>query len=153
MFLQMGNQLLGHTLLVTSADGKNHSPVTTLKVRSPCPSTFLLQKRFMLPAEFVQIRISRNHDLLRLRRGVARAARHDPADEVTVGRLIFYGLLRIKESVVKKLPGRSCYHETVQRISRWGLAFMGRPLAVLVVLIFPHQFVGVSEGILPKIKM
>ena len=141
-------QLGSRPFLMMPRKGKDHSPVSALKIALPGATAFLFQNLLLRLGELAQIRITRDDypDL-------CLPPQRRPQDLAYLTPVFTWRgnlLGRIERCVLVKACGRSRCDEAMQRIGRPGLPFMRLPAALFVPSVLPDQFIGVVQGVLAK---
>src|SRR5688572_21096591 len=95
--------------------------MAALEIALPGAAAFALKQQRMIAAEVAQVCITRDHDLFRVVRWLARASVKDLAHGL---RIICRARQRcVKVRVIEKLPCSANDHETMVRVGGWRLAF------------------------------
>ncbi len=152
-FFNCREQIVSRAFLVSARNRKDHPPMAPQKIRAPRAATFRFQQLFPRRAEFTQARKAGDYNLIFCFTRRSRIARNNFADQSPINFIAGNFLIRIKPSVIQKLPRRARQHETAERVVRFRLAFAESCVARRrVELVFPKQFICKRKAVAREFK-
>jgi hypothetical protein len=150
--LEISNQLRGHLFLIAVGERHEETPMSALEIAFPGPAALGLEQRRLNGAERPQIRITRYNDLVGVGREFGGVGFRDFSNQLAIGGGVGDGQVGIKASMFEELFRGAGHDEAMVEVVRRRVAGMTDPIAFFIVMIFPDELVGKSEGVRLKIE-